>query len=174
MEKLLGDLAALYDQLFRRKKGEHRRSLSFGDYFTDRWERARREGFGEGTSCYDNVLILGGVKVGSNTWIGPNVVLDGSGGLEIGDFCSISAGVQIYTHDTVSWSISMGAEEAERSPTKIGSGVYIGPNAVISRGVTIGDKAIIGALSFVNSDIPAGGKFAGSPARPIAKAGASG
>jgi acetyltransferase-like isoleucine patch superfamily enzyme len=35
--------------------------------------------------------------------------------------------------------------------------------------VTIGDKAIVGALSFVNSDIPAGGKFAGSPARSIAK-----
>jgi acetyltransferase-like isoleucine patch superfamily enzyme len=168
MAKLFGELAALYDQLFRTKQEEHRRSLSFGDYFTDRWERARREGFGEGTSCYDNVLILGDVKVGCNTWIGPNVVLDGSGGLEIGDFCSISAGAQIYTHDTVKWSTSMGAEEAEHSPTKIGSGVYIGPNAVISRGVTIGDKAIIGALSFVNADVPAGGKVAGSPARSIA------
>ena len=54
-----------------------------------------------GTSCYNNVLIIGDVKVGKNTWIGPNVILDGSGGLEIGDFVSISAGVQIYTHDSL-------------------------------------------------------------------------
>jgi acetyltransferase-like isoleucine patch superfamily enzyme len=171
MQKLLSDLAAIYDELFRKKKEEHRRSVSFGDHFTDRWERARREGFGEGTSCYDNVLILGNVKVGRNTWIGPNVVLDGGGGLEIGDFCSISAGVQIYTHDTVGWATSMGKEPAAYSPTRIGSGVYIGPNSVIARGIIIGDRAIIGALSFVNSNVPADAKFAGRPARSIAKGG---
>ena len=102
---------------------EHRRSVSFGDTFTDRWERARFHGFGEGSSCYDNVLILGDVQVGKHTWIGPNVVLDGSGGLTIGDYCSISAGVQIYTHHTMRWSTSLGKEPPERKPTAIGSGV---------------------------------------------------
>ena len=33
---------------------------------------------------YDSVLVIGDVQVGKNTWIGPFVVLDGSGGLEIG------------------------------------------------------------------------------------------
>ena len=60
---------------------------------------------------YDNVLVLGDVIVGRNTWIGPGCILDGSGGgLEIGDWCSISAGVQIYTHNTVNRSISLGSE----------------------------------------------------------------
>ena len=63
----------------------YKRTTSFGDYFTDRWERARFEGFGDGTSVYDNVLVVGDVRVGCHCWIGPNVVLDGSGGLEIGD-----------------------------------------------------------------------------------------
>ena len=55
------------------------------------------------------MLVIGDVKVGSHTWIGPNVILDGSGGgLEIGDYCSIDAGAQIYTHDTVMWAISGG------------------------------------------------------------------
>jgi hypothetical protein len=36
------------------------------------------------------------------------VILDGRGGLLIGDYVSISAGVQIYTHDTVEWSTSLG------------------------------------------------------------------
>jgi acetyltransferase-like isoleucine patch superfamily enzyme len=86
-----------------------------------------------------SALILGDVKVGRYTWIGPNVVLDGSGRLEIGEYCSFSAGVQIYTRHTAEWATSRGKADAERRPTKIGSGVYIGPNAVIEMGVTIGD-----------------------------------
>jgi acetyltransferase-like isoleucine patch superfamily enzyme len=141
------------------------RHVSVGDLLTNRWETAKIYGFGEGTSCYDNVLIIGDVKVGKNTWIGPNVILDGSGGLEIGDFVSISAGVQIYTHHTVAHSTSMGVDEISRAPTKIGSGVYIGPNSVVQMGVSIGDKAVIGAMSFVNSDVPSAKKYFGIPAR---------
>ncbi|WP_193336158.1 acyltransferase [Devosia beringensis] len=148
------------------KIDKHKRRVSFGDLVTDRWENAREYGFGKGSSCYDNVLIIGDVQVGENTWIGPNVILDGSGGgLEIGDHCSISAGVQIYTHDTVQRSITMGAAPTDTSPTKIGNGVYIGPNSVVSRGVTIGDRAVVGAMSFVNSDVPADAKAWGAPAR---------
>jgi acetyltransferase-like isoleucine patch superfamily enzyme len=43
----------------------------------------------------------------------------------------------------------------EASPTAIGSGVYVGPKSVIAMGVTIGDSVVIGAMSFVNVDIPA-------------------
>ncbi|MGV8954789.1 MAG: acyltransferase [Cypionkella sp.] len=148
------------------KIAKFKRRVSFGDLVTDRWENAREYGFGEGTSCYDNVLIIGDVSVGNNTWIGPNVILDGSGGgLEIGDHCSISAGVQIYTHDTVQRSITMGAAPIDTSPTRIGSGVYIGPNSIVSRGVSIGDRAVIGAMSFVNSDVPEDARAWGAPAR---------
>jgi acetyltransferase-like isoleucine patch superfamily enzyme len=105
------------------------------------------------------------VKVGGNTWIGPFTILDGSGDLEIGDFCSISAGVQIYTHDTVKWAISGGAEATEHAPVKIGSRCYIGPNTIISKGVTIGDGSVIGAHSCCNRDIPGGAKAWGSPVR---------
>jgi acetyltransferase-like isoleucine patch superfamily enzyme len=114
------------------------------------------------------VLILGEVSVGRNTWIGPNVILDGSGGgLVIGDFCSISAGVQIYTHNTVEWSTSLGEKPIVKAPTRIGNGVYIGPNSVIAMGVTIGDKAVIGAMSLVTRDIAAETRAWGTPARPI-------
>ena len=73
------------------KKRRWDRFTSLGDLITDRTENAIMYGFGEGSSCYDNVLVIGDVKVGRNTWIGPNVILDGSGGLEIGSFVSISA-----------------------------------------------------------------------------------
>jgi len=160
----------LLHQLRQEKYAKFNRHVSVGDLLTDRWETAAFYGFGEGASCYDNVLILGDVKVGRRSWIGPNVVLDGVGGLVVGDYVSISAGVQIYTHNSVAWSTSLGAEPLVYRPTRIGHGVFIGPGSVISMGVTIGDGAVIGALSFVNKDVPAGARVAGTPARPIAKA----
>jgi acetyltransferase-like isoleucine patch superfamily enzyme len=141
------------------------RHVSVGDLLTDRWEIARDYGFGEGTSCYDNVLILGDVKVGKDCWIGPNVILDGKGGLTIGDHCDISAGAQIYTHHTVARCISGGSAAVEQAPVRIGSCVYIGPQCVIQQGVTIGDGVVIGAMSLVNRNIPSGAKAWGIPAR---------
>ena len=148
------NLQNLLKELRNSMKSDFNRHVSVQDLLTDRWETAEFYGFGEGTSCYNNVLIIGDVKVGKNTWIGPNVILDGSAGLEIGDYVSISAGVQIYTHHTVDWSTSLGKESIKKAKTKIGSGVYIGPNSIIQMGTTIGDKAIIGAMSFVNKNIP--------------------
>ena len=141
------------------------RSLPFGDYIVDRWQKAQRLGFGEGSSIYDSALVLGNVKVGRNTWVGPFTVLDGSGGLEIGDNCSISAGVQIYSHDTVKWATSGGVDPPDRDTVYIGHRCYIGPNAIISKGVKIGDGCVIGANSLVNADIPSGARAWGTPAR---------
>lgn len=141
---------------------KHSRHVSIGDLLFDRLDTALFYGFGEGSTCYNNVLVIGDVRVGKNTWIGPNVVLDGSGGLAIGDNCSISAGVQIYSHHTLKRTLSGGDSEIERKPTTIGNNVYIGPNAVVEMGSVIGDDAVIGALTFVNKDVPARGKLLGS------------
>jgi len=164
-EKLMAKIKSIYMLLREQMWHVNKRHVSFGDLFTDRWETANTLGFGKGSSSYDNVLMLGDVQVGENTWIGPNVILDGSGGLTIGDYCSISAGVQIYTHHTVRWATSLGKEPIERAPVKIGSGVYIGPQSVIQMKVNIGDKAVVGACSFVNSDVPPGARVWGCPAR---------
>lgn len=165
IDLVLAQLKILQRDLQAEKLQRHNRRVSLGDLLTDRAQNAREYGFGEGTTCYDHVLILGDVKVGRDVWIGPGVILDGSGGLEIGDHCAISAGVQIYTHHTIRKSVQLGGAKNEVRPTKIGIGVYIGPNSVIQMGVTIGDKAVIGAMSFVNRDIGAGRKAWGCPAR---------
>jgi acetyltransferase-like isoleucine patch superfamily enzyme len=164
---LLEQLRHLQRNLQASKLEKFNRRVSFGDLITDRWENAREYGFGEGSSCYDNVLVLGNVTVGEHTWVGPNVILDGSGGLQIGNHCSISSGVQIYSHDTVRRSVSLGQDPIDFSPTIIGHGVYIGPNTIVGRGVSIGDSAVIGAMSFVNRDVPAGMRVWGCPARII-------
>lgn len=170
---LIRELSLLRRKLQLRKFTEHRRRVSFGDLISDRWQNAKDYGFGEGSSCYDNVLILGDVRVGKNTWIGPNVILDGSGGvLEIGDFCSVSAGAQIYTHNTVDWATSLGKKSIAQASTRIADGVYIGPGSIISMGISIGSKAVVGAMSFVNKDVPEGARVWGCPAAVVGSGGA--
>ncbi len=138
-----------------------KRVLPIGEVLVDRWEKASFYGFGEGTSIYDSSIILGDVTVGSHCWIGPNTILDGAGGLEIGDHCDISAGSHIYTHDTIDRVILN--KNISHAPVKIGSHCYIGPNVVITKGVTIGDYVVIGANSFVNRHIPSYSKGWGTP-----------
>jgi len=167
--------SAMFNTLIRRfllqarsrLKKRFNRTLPFGDYVSDRWEKARFLGFGENSSIYDSALVFGDVIVGHDVWVGPFTLLDGSGAtLKIGDYCHISAGVQIYTHDTVDLVIQKG--EISKAAINIGDHCYIGPNVVISKGVNIGDHVIIGANSFVNQDIPAHSKAWGTPAQPIA------
>jgi acetyltransferase-like isoleucine patch superfamily enzyme len=165
MQELIRQLREIHEYLQRKKIKEFKRRVSFGDLICERDHNAAIYGFGKGTTCYDNVLILGEVSVGEQTWIGPNVILDGTGGLTIGDWVAVSAGVQIYTHDTIERNTSLGLKPVAVSPTRIGNGVYIGPNTVIQRGVTIGDRAVIGAMSFVNTDIGVGARACGIPAR---------
>ena len=165
---LLNEIKKFWCYLQKETSSKWNRTLPFGDYFVDRWNKAKVLGFGEGSSVYDSCLVLGDVKVGKNTWVGPYTILDGSGGgLNIGDHCSISAGVHIYTHDTVDWAINNGA--VTKAPVKIGNNCYIGPNTVISKGVVIGDRVIIGANSLVNKNIPSGTKAFGTLVRIIGK-----
>jgi len=160
MKKLL---KKLFFKLRLKVNRNYNRTLPFGDYFVDRWEKAKFLGFGTGSSVYDNTLVFGKVEVGEDTWVGPNVILDGTGGLTIGSNCSISTGVQIYSHDSVDWAISGGKEDYSYGKTLIGNNCYIGPNTIIQKGITIGNGCVIGANSLVNKDIPDNAKAYGSP-----------
>ncbi len=167
MERLFRKIKALLDFKRKEMKSKYNRTLPIGELFNDRWEKAQFLGYGKGTSVYDSCVTLGDVEIGENTWIGPFTVLDGSGKLKIGNNCSISAGVQIYTHDSVQWAVSGGIKGYEYSSTIIGDNCYIGPNTIISKGVIIGKGSIIGANSFVNKSFPEGSKIGGSPAKEL-------
>lgn len=170
----LRDISAELHRLRQSREEELRvrfdRSLPFADGLFDRWERAQRLGFGNGASIYDSAFIFGDVAAGAETWIGPYTILDGSGGgISIGATCSISAGVHIYTHDTVRWALSGGISEKKEAAVRIGDCCYIGPQAIIVAGVTIGSQCVIGANSLVNHDVPDRTFVAGSPARVMGR-----
>ncbi|MBN1447004.1 MAG: acyltransferase, partial [Bacteroidetes bacterium] len=54
-----------------------------------------------------------------------------------------------------------------RAPIDIGVDVWIGSNAVILQGVTIGDHAVVAANATVTRDVPAWAVVGGTPARVI-------
>jgi acetyltransferase-like isoleucine patch superfamily enzyme len=166
LEQLLEQAREVYARLRAEMRARWQRDLPLEELLFDRWERARALGFGNGTSIYHNSYVYGDVRVGDNTWIGPYTLLDGTGGLTIGNSCSISAGVQIYTHDTVKWAVSGGRAKYEHAPVSIGNCCYLGSHTVIAKGVRVGDHCVIGAGSFVNRDLPPYTVAFGLPCRP--------
>lgn len=161
------NLMSLHQMLRQEIKTRWKRAVPFADELFDRWERAAFLGFGRNASIYDSSLVMGNVQVGEETWIGPFTVLDGRGGLEIGRYCSISAGAQLYSHDTVKWALTGGKAQEERQLTKIGDFCYIGPLSIVNKGMTIGEHSVVGANSFIKSDVPSYSIVAGNPARLI-------
>lgn len=123
----------------------------------------------ETITIYDSATIIGNVSIGSHSWIGPFTMLDGSGGLSIGKYCSISSGVMIFSHDTVKWSLSGGAAPYEYTDSVIGDNCFIGTQTVILRGVKIGNTCLVGANSLVNKDLPDYSIAVGIPAKIIGK-----
>jgi len=172
MRNVQEELIALNSKLRRRIRSRWKRSVPFYEGMLGddaRWERARFLGFGKGTSIYDSSYVYGDVEVGSHTWVGPFTILDGSGGLQIGDYCSISSGVQIYTHETAEWALTHGKAEYRYSPVRIGNCCFVGSLTVVRMGVEIGDNVLVGAHSMVTKSIPNNSIAVGCPARLVGK-----
>lgn len=127
-----------------------------------------------GASARDNgynelAWFVGEPVIGEGTWIGPFCMIDGSGGLSIGQGCDIAAGTHIYTHSSAARCASGGASLIDRAPVVIGNHTFLGANSVVLMGVTIGSHCIVGAGSVVRSDLPDRSIAVGSPARVVGR-----
>ena len=107
------------------------------------------------------------ITIGKNVFINAGCKFQDQGGITIDDGALIGHAVVIATlnHDV---------DPAKRqslhpSPVHIGKGVWIGANATITPGVTIGDHAIVAAGAVVTKDVPAGAVVGGVPAKLIKK-----
>ncbi len=102
---------------------------------------------------------------------------------EVGKFCSFGIGVQLGAgrhpiHMAATSQLFYNANSLKNDwvhpitydqnlPIKVGNDVWIGSEALIMGGVTIGDGAVIGARSLVTKDIPPYAIAVGMPARVI-------
>ena len=95
-------------------------------------------------------------------YINHEAVIECFDNIEIGEHVIISERVQIRDcHNHVICS----PEYKKSAPIKIGNHVWIGMNAIILCGVTIGEGAIIAAGSLVNKDVPPRTLVGGCPAK---------
>lgn len=110
------------------------------------------------------------VRIGGGTFLNRGVMVASLELVEIGDHCMLANGC--YVTDSshrfddpdkpVPWQ-----GFTTKGPTRIGDNVWCGVNVVVTTGVTIGDRCVIGANSVVTSDIPPHSVAAGVPARVL-------
>jgi acetyltransferase-like isoleucine patch superfamily enzyme len=149
-----------------RMRATFNRHVPTGTLLYDRWTLARDNGFGEGTSVYDECLILGSVTVGKHCWVGPFTILDGSHArLTIGDYVDIGSGTHIYTHNTIERALTGHRAPIFGNATTIGNCCFIAPHVIIGAGTILGDHCFVAAGSYVEGNYAAYSYIAGNPAR---------
>jgi len=142
---------------------------------------------GDGTRVWDGVHIRRGARLGHDCIVGEksyiaydvvignyvkiNAVVYICAGVEIGDFCMLSAHT-VFTNDRFPRSGNRDLSGLETSDpteetllTRVGRGVTTGANVTIGPGVGLGEFAMVGMGSVVTRDVPAHALVIGNPAR---------
>jgi acetyltransferase-like isoleucine patch superfamily enzyme len=118
-----------------------------------------------------------GIRIEDNVFVWHYTILDGTGGLEIGEGTQVGAWVGIFTHSS-HIAIRIYGDHYQEIPenekkgypiagVRIGKFVFIGAGAKILPGVTIEDGSIVSAGAIVNSDVNKFQIVSGNPAKVI-------
>ena len=140
---------------------------------------------GDGFTCSsginNSIDMTGGSKInvkdgasliiGSDTGI-TNTIIQCYEKIVIGNKVKIGAGSMIFDTDfhSLDWrdrNDKSDIEKRKKSPVIIEDLAFIGAHCIILKGVTIGEKSIIGAGSVVSRNVPSGEVWAGNPAKFI-------
>lgn len=115
------------------------------------------------------IEVAGVLTIGARTIFGHHCTIASYEHLSIGEDCLIAEMVSIRDHDHCFADLTTPIRDQgmTKAPIRIGRDVWIGGKATITKGVTIGDGAIIGANAVVTRDIPALAIAVGIPARVI-------
>ena len=120
------------------------------------------------------------ISIGSRTHLGGGTLLAAASSIEIGDDVLIAFEVVIMDHNSHSLKFRerrndvrdwlQGSKDwstVATAPVKISNKAWIGMRAVVLKGVTIGEGAVVAAGSIVTSDVSPWTIVAGNPARVI-------
>ena len=111
------------------------------------------------------------VQIDKNSTLNQGVIIDGFGGVEIGEGVRIASNVAINTadHNFENPNIFIYKQGYLCAPVVIEDDVWIGANCCINKGVTIGKGSVIGGGSVVTKNIPPYSVAVGVPAKVIKK-----
>ncbi len=129
---------------------------------------------GKGVAINDAVVInanRGCVTLGERSWLGPFCLVYGNGGVTIGSNVLIAGHTSINTvsHAAERCDIPINDQPILTGPVVIEDDVWIGLNAVILQGVTLGHGSIVGAGAVVTHSIPPWSIALGVPARVVGR-----
>lgn len=116
------------------------------------------------------VVQYGRIELGQRVFVGAWSVITSKVSVVIGNDVLIAERVTIRDQDHEirgPIGIPISAAGFRSAPIAIGNDVWIGAGAVILRGVTIGDGAVVAANAVVNCDVASGEVVGGIPARRI-------
>jgi acetyltransferase-like isoleucine patch superfamily enzyme len=110
------------------------------------------------------------IRIGEGTFLNRGVMVAAVELVEIGAHCMLANGCFVTDGNhrfddpekPVPWQ-----GFTTKGPTRIGDNVWLGANVVVTSGVTIGERAVVGANSVVVQDVPPRTIAAGVPARAI-------
>lgn len=128
----------------------------------------KRAGLDIGTGCTINAACFFGgqdIRIGANTFINYQCFFDNAERISIGASVAFGPRVMIITGSHAIGGPDRRAGEPRSQPVVIGDGAWIGADAVILPGVTIGAGAIVGAGSVVTKDVAPHTIVGGTPAK---------
>lgn len=108
---------------------------------------------------------------GHHCFVGDDCLFDCADEIHCGDHVTFAEHVTVLTHTNVGFHSHPLQKNFPpmNAPVRIGTGSFIGANATILPGVTLGERVMVGACSLVREDVPAGDIVAGVPARSVRK-----
>ena len=138
--------------------------------------RSGRLEIGRGTLLEPNVWLTAGangrIRIGSGSFLNIAVMVASVELVEIGDNVMLANGCFVtdgsHRFDDPNMPVPWQGFTT-KGPTRVGNNVWCGANVVITSGVTVGERSVIGANSVVTTDIPAFSIAAGAPARVLKK-----
>ena len=110
------------------------------------------------------------LRIGTGTFLNLGVMVAADGLVEIGAHCMLANGCFVSDANhrfddprrPITWQ-----GFTSKGPTRVGDNVWLGAHVVVTSGVTIGDRCVVGANSVVTQDIPPFSIAAGAPAKVL-------